>query len=145
MMNDGTLAFAKKLWKYHHVHHTLEKSDCILVLGSHDLRVAERAAQLYLEGWAPLLIFSGGLGNFTKDMWTETETDLFAAIAIKMGVPKTLFLLKTNRPTQAKTFYLHNNCLHKKILIRNLLLLCKNLIWSEEVMQHLKNIGLIKS
>jgi uncharacterized SAM-binding protein YcdF (DUF218 family) len=94
MMNDGTLALAKKLWDYHHVNHTLEKSDCILVLGSHDLRVAERAAQLYLEGWAPLLIFSGGLGNFTKDMWTETEADLFAAIAIKMGVPKNAILVE---------------------------------------------------
>jgi uncharacterized SAM-binding protein YcdF (DUF218 family) len=94
MMNNNTLALAKKLWNYHHVHHTLEKSDCILVLGSHDLRVAERAAQLYLEGWAPLLIFSGGLGNFTKDMWTETEADLFAAIAIKMGVPKNAILVE---------------------------------------------------
>src|SRR5689334_19033955 len=94
MINDNTLALAKKLWDYHHVNNTIEKADCILVLGSHDLRVAEHAAQLYLEGWAPLLIFSGGLGNFTKDLWTETEADLFAAIAIKMGVPKNAILVE---------------------------------------------------
>jgi len=87
MVNNKSLQLAKKLWNYHHMHHTLERSDCILALGSHDLRVAERAAQLYLEGWAPMIIFSGGLGNFTKEMWTEPEADQFAAIAINMGVP----------------------------------------------------------
>jgi uncharacterized SAM-binding protein YcdF (DUF218 family) len=87
MKKNKTLDLAKKLWDYHHMHHALEKADCILVLGSHDLRVAECAAQLYFGGWAPMIIFSGGLGNFTKDMWTETEADLFAAIAMSMGVP----------------------------------------------------------
>ena len=62
-------------------------SDVILALGSHDLRVAERAAQLYLEGWAPLLVCSGGLGNLTSGIWTVSEADQFAEIAIKMGVP----------------------------------------------------------
>ena len=94
MMNKTTLDLAKKLWDYHHMHHTLEEADCILVLGSHDLRVAERAAQLYFEGWAPMIIFSGGLGNFTKEVWTETEADQFAAIAINMGVPERAILIE---------------------------------------------------
>src|SRR5215467_7635009 len=98
MISNETLQLAKKLWDYHHMHHALEKADCILALGSHDLRVAERAAQLYLEGWAPLVIFSGGLGNFTKGMWTEREADRFAVIAITMGVPKASILVE-NRST----------------------------------------------
>lgn len=98
MISDETLQLAKKLWDYHHMHHAIEKADCILTLGSHDLRVAERAAQLYLEGWAPLMIFSGGLGNFTKEVWTETEADQFAAIAVSMGVPSSSILVE-NRST----------------------------------------------
>ena len=82
-----TLRLAKILWAYHHVNHTVEKSDCILALGSHDLRVADRAAELYLQGMAPVLIFSGGLGNLTKDMWTKPEANLFADIAREKGVP----------------------------------------------------------
>jgi uncharacterized SAM-binding protein YcdF (DUF218 family) len=97
-MNDTIIALAKKLWDYHHMNHALEKADCILVLGSHDLRVANSAAQLYLQRWAPIMIFSGGLGNFTKEMWTETEADLFAAIAINMGVPQKDILIE-NRST----------------------------------------------
>ena len=88
MINQEAVTLAKKLWNYHQLHHTLEKSDCILVLGSHDLRVAERGADLYLQGLAPIIIFSGGLGNLTKDMWTETEADLFATVALDKGVPR---------------------------------------------------------
>ena len=121
MISNETLRLAKKLWDYHHMHHVLEKADCILALGSHDLRVAERAAQLYLEGWAPIIIFSGGLGNFTKEMW------------------------RTGQPIPVKIFFSRNNCLHKKISTLNHLLLCKNLTWKEEAMQHLKNIGLVKN
>lgn len=98
MIDDQTLQLAKKLWQYHLMDHRLEKSDCILVLGSHDLRVADRGAELYLQGWAPLLIFSGGLGNFTKDMWQEKEADLFAKRAIQMGVPGNEILIE-NRST----------------------------------------------
>src|SRR5689334_6336125 len=94
MVTNDVLKLAKKLWDYHHMDHALEKADCIFVLGSHDLRVAERAAQLYLEGWAPMIIFSGGLGNFTKGMWTETEADQFAAIAISRKVPKEAILIE---------------------------------------------------
>lgn len=85
---------AKTLWQYHLMNHSLEKSDCILVLGSHDTRVAVRGAALYLQGWAPLLIFSGGLGNFTQGMWKEKEADLFAKIAMDMGVPREAILIE---------------------------------------------------
>jgi len=116
MINDNTLALAKKLWDYHHVNSSIEKADCILVLGSHDLRVAERAAQLYLEGWAPLLIFSGGLGNFTKDLWTETEAELFAAIAIKMGVPKNAILVENKSTNTGENILFTQQLLAQKNL-----------------------------
>lgn len=85
---------AKILWDYHHVNHQLEKSYCILVLGSHDTRVADRGAELYLQGYAPLLIFSGGLGNFTQGVWDEPEADKFAKIAIGLGVPEDAILVE---------------------------------------------------
>ncbi|HSU49908.1 MAG TPA: YdcF family protein [Segetibacter sp.] len=94
MITDEVITLAQKVWDYHHVNNSLEKSDCILVLGSHDTRVADRAAQLFLDGWAPLLIFSGGLGRLTEDMWTETEADKFAKIAREMGVPSEAILIE---------------------------------------------------
>jgi uncharacterized SAM-binding protein YcdF (DUF218 family) len=87
-----------KLWKYHQLGHALAKSDAILVLCSHDTAVAERGAELFLGGWAPLLIFSGGLGSITRQMWTEPEADRFAAVAEGMGVPRASILIE-NRST----------------------------------------------
>lgn len=86
---------AKRLWDYHHMNHRLERSDVVLVLCSHDVAVAERGAQLYLEGWAPLLVFSGGLGGITKNLWSEPEAELFASVARGLGVPESDILVET--------------------------------------------------
>lgn len=72
-----------------------EKSDCIVSLGSYDLRVAERCADLYFDQWAPLIIFSGCLGNWTKRMWDRSEAELFAEHAIARGVPADKIKLET--------------------------------------------------
>jgi uncharacterized SAM-binding protein YcdF (DUF218 family) len=84
----------EKIWRYLQLDHELVKADAILVLCSHDLRVAERGTELYLEGWAPLLIFSGGLGAVTRQLWSEPEADQFARIAISLGVPSTAVLIE---------------------------------------------------
>jgi uncharacterized SAM-binding protein YcdF (DUF218 family) len=85
---------AKIIWDYHHLNHKLEKADCIFVLGSHDMRVAEYAADLFLAGYAPYIIFSGGLGSLTKDIFKKPEADIFAEIAIKKGVPPEKILIE---------------------------------------------------
>lgn len=98
MIDDNVLRLAKILWDYQHMDHTVEKADCILVLGNHDLRVAEYAAQLYMEGYAPYLVISGGLGNYTKGRWKTSEADLFASIAINAGVPEK-YIIKEDKST----------------------------------------------
>lgn len=87
-------ALAKKIWNYMKLNHKLKKADCILVLGSHDVRVAKRGAELFLKGYAPLLVFSGGLGALTKGLWTTSEAEIFADVAIKMGVPKNKIIME---------------------------------------------------
>src|SRR5258708_3381695 len=121
MITSEIYSLAQILWDFHHMNHQLEKSDCILALGSHDLRVADRAAELYLEGWAPLLIMSGGLGNLTKETWTESEADQFVAIAIQKGVPEQNILIENKSTNTGETFYLHKTCLSKKVLIHQIL------------------------
>ncbi len=97
-MENRIRALAQKIWDYHQLNHVLSKADTILVLCSYDKAVAERGAQLWLDGWAPLLIFSGGLGSITSRLWREPEADQFAQIAVGMGVPKDRILTE-NRST----------------------------------------------
>jgi len=93
-LNSRVADLAERIWHYHRLGHTLARADAILVLCSHDTAVAERGAQLYLDGWAPLLIYSGGLGSITQHLWTEPEADQFAAIAVSMGVPRDKILIE---------------------------------------------------
>jgi uncharacterized SAM-binding protein YcdF (DUF218 family) len=86
----------ERLWHYHRLGHDLRPADAILVLCSHDIRVADRGAQLFLDGWAPLLIFSGGLGAITSQLWREPEAELFARVAVQMGVPPQRILIEPN-------------------------------------------------
>jgi len=97
-MDERTRVLVQKIWDYHHLDHELSPSDAILVLCSHDTVVAARGAALYLEGWAPLLIFAGGLGAITRRLWREPEADQFARIAVRMGVPADRILVE-NRST----------------------------------------------
>ena len=94
MTTDRVHDLAGKLWEYHHMHQELAPAGAILVLCSHDTAVAARGAQLWLDGWAPWLIFSGGLGAITRHMWSEPEADQFARIAREMGVPAGRILIE---------------------------------------------------
>ncbi|OYV07208.1 MAG: hypothetical protein CFE26_02225 [Verrucomicrobiales bacterium VVV1] len=85
------------LWNYHQVHHKPVESELIFVLGSNDLRVADRAAELFHQDLAPRILFSGGTGRLTE-VWTETEAEQFAARARELGVPDEAILIE-NRST----------------------------------------------
>ena len=116
MLTKETLALAEKVWNYLHMNHQLQKADCILVLGSHDVRVAERAAELYQEGWAPYIIFSGGLGRLTTDLWSEAEADLFARIAKEKGVPAEAILVENKSTNTGENILFTQQLLEAKNL-----------------------------
>ena len=115
-IDPEVIHLAKILWDYHHMNHEPEKSECILALGSHDLRVADRAADLYLQGWAPLVVFSGGLGNLTQHIWTESEADQFATIAIQRGVPPEAILVENKSTNTGENILLTAKLLKEKEL-----------------------------
>jgi uncharacterized SAM-binding protein YcdF (DUF218 family) len=79
---------AEAVWGYMTMRQPLQRCDLILVLCSNDRRVAEFAARLWLRGWAPRLMFSGGVGELTKGLYGGmSEGAYFARVATDMGVP----------------------------------------------------------
>jgi uncharacterized SAM-binding protein YcdF (DUF218 family) len=86
--------WARVVWAYHQVGHALARADCIIALGSHDTRVAERAAEVFLEGWAPLVVCSGHLGALTQGAWSRSEAHVFADVAAARGVPRERILVE---------------------------------------------------
>ncbi|UKZ58947.1 uncharacterized protein TrAtP1_000267 [Trichoderma atroviride] len=80
---DATLVY-----NFHRMNMPLHPADAIFCLCSLDTRIAAHAAQLYLDGLAPYLIYSGDSGALTKGLFSEPEAVVFAAIAREMGVPE---------------------------------------------------------
>jgi len=100
---------SRKIWDYMLMHQQLKKADIIFVLGNHDTRVAERAAQLYLEGWAPILLCagSGSIHNHKpgrEQFIGTTEAEVFANIAIKMGVPEESIIIENESQNTGQNY-----------------------------------------
>lgn len=85
-MSVEVVALGRVLWNYLRIGAPLDRREAIVVFGGHDLRVADWAAQLWLDGWAPKLVLSGGLGYYTSKIWSEPEAHKFRRIAIERGV-----------------------------------------------------------
>lgn len=85
--------WARVLWDYHRLGHALKTADAIVALGSHDTRVAERAAEVFLGGFAPVVVMSGAQGALTGG-WTRSEAEVFADVAAERGVPRAKMLLE---------------------------------------------------
>ena len=113
-MNDRIRALAQTIWDYHRLQHCLVPADVIVVLCSHDTSVARRGAELWLDGLAPLLVFSGGLGAITRHLWTEPEADQFARIAAGMGVPRERMLIENQSTNTGENVRLTRRLLETK-------------------------------
>jgi len=86
---------AKIIWDYHHMHHKLQKAEAIFVLCSMDTSVANRAAELYKNGYGKYVVVSGGVGKLTLDLFTKPEAEVFEDILLDCGVPKDKIILES--------------------------------------------------
>ena len=82
------------LWDYLGLHQQPEKADVIVGFGNFNTDIARRAAQLYRQGYAPKVLFTGGLGRNTEGLLPEPEAVRFAKVAMECGVPEADILLE---------------------------------------------------
>ena len=61
------------IWDYLGMHQTPEKADVIVGFGNFNTNIARRAAELYLQGLAPWVLFTGGLGRNTEGLLPEPD------------------------------------------------------------------------
>ena len=82
------------IWDYLGMHQSPEKADVIVGFGNFNTDIARRAAQLYLDGYAPKVLFTGGLGRNTDGLFAEPEAVKFARVAMECGVPQEDILIE---------------------------------------------------
>ncbi|GFR69743.1 DUF218 domain [Elysia marginata] len=96
-MREIVMQCAKVLWDFTRLNQIPIKSDVMIVLGNDDPRTAHYAADLFLEGWSPLVLITGKDGSGTKGKLphNRTEAEIFQDLMIAKGVPKSCILLET--------------------------------------------------
>ena len=102
------------LWDYMQMHMEPKRSDVIVGFGCYDEDIPRRAAELYHQGFAPCVAFSGGLGRNTDKLWSLSEAERFAAIAAAEGVPENRIILENQSTNSAENLIFTPKILKEK-------------------------------
>lgn len=97
---------ARLLWDYLRLGIPVRPAECLLVLGGHDIGVATRAAELYTQGAAPLIVVSGGSRAVPDGSDFATEADAIAHALLDHGVPKEAIALERLASNTSENFWL---------------------------------------
>jgi uncharacterized SAM-binding protein YcdF (DUF218 family) len=97
---------ARLLWGYLRLGTPAGPAECMLVLGGHDIGVASRAAELYEQGTAPLIVVSGGSRAVPDGSDSPTEADAIADVLLSRGVPKEAIALERLASNTSENFWL---------------------------------------
>ena len=99
-----TIGQVKVLYDYMKINDKLEKCDAIMGCGCSNLEIPKRCAKLLLDGYGDYLIFAGGLGKTTKEMFDKPEAQIYQEIAIACGVPKEKIYMETKSTNTPENF-----------------------------------------
>ena len=116
---DEVDSLVQIIWDYMLVGHSLRQADCIFVLCSHDIRVADYAIDLYQRGFAPQLLFSGGVVQRNAALnvfWDRTEAEFFARRALSAGVPADCILIENRSTNTGENFQFSRQLLDARAL-----------------------------
>ena len=116
-ISEEILRPARVIWEYHQLHHKPIPADVIVALGTNDLRVAEFAADLYLQGFGKILVCTGAIAHqndLLATPWDRTEAEMYAEVAERRGVPKDCILLETTATNTAENIRFTRTLLEKR-------------------------------
>ena len=83
------------LWNYLAVADAPARADVIFVFGSQAFEVPARAAELYRDGHAPVVLASGRYGRMTRDVFDRPEALVFRDRLVRDGVPGAAVVTET--------------------------------------------------
>lgn len=108
---------AKILWGYAKMNTKLQPANAIVAMGSMDMRVAERAANLWHQDLAPVIVVTGGLGRLTGTDTATSEAQKFAEILAAKNVPESAIVIEDKATNGAENFTFSINSLKERGII----------------------------
>ena len=101
------------IWDFLCLHQEPQKADVIVGFGNFNTDIARRSAELYLQGYAPKILFTGGLGRNTEGLLPEPEAVRFARVAMACGVPECDIILEDKSKNTADNIIFTRELLQK--------------------------------
>jgi uncharacterized SAM-binding protein YcdF (DUF218 family) len=93
-LSDAVMKDAQLLWDYQLMGHTPRPCSVVIGLGSHDLGVADVTADLYRQGMAPVVVFTGATSRTTHERMPRGEAEHYRERAVELGVPNDAILVE---------------------------------------------------
>ena len=93
------------IWDFLCLSQPPQKADVIVGFGNFNTDIARRAAELYHQGIAPKILFTGGLGRNTEGLLPEPEASRFARVAMECGVPREDIILEDKSRNTAENIH----------------------------------------
>jgi uncharacterized SAM-binding protein YcdF (DUF218 family) len=106
--------YVQILWDYLAVSDQLQKSDAIFVFGGPILALPEKAAQLYFQGLAPIIIVTGKTGTYDDSGWNRPLATVFTEHLLTLGVPAYVILSEPNSMHTQEDVILGMQLLHDR-------------------------------
>ncbi|MGA5652651.1 YdcF family protein [Streptomyces seoulensis] len=94
MISAQAWADAQRLWNFQQMGHELRPCSVAIGLGSHDLGVADKTADLYHQGMMPLIVFTGATSRTTRNRMPRGEAEHYRERAMELGVPADVILVE---------------------------------------------------
>jgi uncharacterized SAM-binding protein YcdF (DUF218 family) len=117
----------------------MEKSDVIMVVGGSHPELGKKAAELWKQQYAPVILISGGVsiktGKFPgpkseAEIYNksyETEYDFFTDVLLKNGIPQSAFYGENKSSyTKENALFTHKVAKENKLNIHKAILICKS-------------------
>lgn len=119
-MNNLYVENLKILWDYTHLNQTLEKSD--LIIGCGNLQILVKCSKLLKDRYDHKILFCGGLGKITKDIFKKPEASVYKDITLKEGISEKNILIENKSTNTGDNFrfvlkVIENNIKANKIII----------------------------
>ena len=119
-------ADARQLWDFQQMGHEPRPCSVAIGLGSHDLGVADTTADLYHQGMAPLIVFTGATSRTTHERMPRGEAEHYRERAMELGVPERVILVEPNARNTGENIRFSRALLEeRRVLVSSVLLVSK--------------------
>src|SRR6266511_452935 len=120
------VALLEPLWSYLTVSDAPVPGEVIFAFGCGNLRVPQRAANLQLDGWAPHVLVTGGVGRRTAELFGASEAAVFARHLRWLGVAASAIVTEDRAGNTGENVTLGMRALRRRgVEVRRALLVAK--------------------